>query len=97
MKVSIYGIFDQKAGAFLQPFFSPNNQLAFRNVEKACRNPQSPFVDFPADFTLFRLAEFDDETGIFEPLKVHENLGNFLQFQVADDSRPDVSATPDRV
>lgn len=84
MKVNIYAIYDSKAKAYLQPWFAPNSATAFRNIEKAMRNPQSPFVDFPADFNLFELGVFDDESGIIETHSAPQNHGNFLQFVPAD-------------
>lgn len=84
MQVNVYAIHDSKAQAYLQPFFSPTHAVAFRNLENAMRNPQSPFAQFPGDFTLFRIASFEDTTGILEPLKAHENLGNLIQFKPSD-------------
>lgn len=86
MIVKIYSIFDSKAGAFLQPWFAVNNALAFRNCEKAMRNPQSGFADFPADFTLFAIADYDDITGNIKPYEAKENLGNMLQFLSSQDA-----------
>lgn len=81
MIINIYAIYDSKAAAFLQPFFATCHAVAFRNVERACRNPDSPFVQFPEDFTLFLVGSFDDEAGALKPhSKAPESLGNFLQF-----------------
>lgn len=86
MIVNMYAIYDSKAAAYLQPFFCSNHALAFRNLERAVKNPQSPFAEFPADFTLFHLATFDDVKGVLNPLKVGESLGNLLQFMSQTDS-----------
>lgn len=80
MIVNIYSIYDSKAQAYLQPFFCATHALAFRNIEKAMKNPHSPFSDFPADFTLFKVGEFDDLEGIVIGVSAHENLGNLIQF-----------------
>jgi len=86
MQVRMYAIYDSKAAAYLQPFFCANNAIAFRNIGRAVKNPQSPFAEFPADFNLFCLAAFDDVSGKLEPFKAPENLGNFLQFLSVNDS-----------
>lgn len=86
MLVRMYAIYDSKAVAYLQPFFCANNAIAFRNIERACKNPQSPFAEFPADFNLFCLATFEDVDGVLSPFHVPENLGNLLQFQSVKDS-----------
>lgn len=80
MRVNVYAIHDVKAGAFLQPWFAPTHAMAFRNIEKSMRTPNSPFSDFPADFTLFKVGEFEDDTGEISPVVPIESLGNFLQF-----------------
>lgn len=86
MLVRMYAIYDTKAAAYLQPFFCANNAIAFRNIERACKNPQSPFAEFPADFNLFCLASFEDVDGVLTPFEYRENLGNLLQFQAINDS-----------
>lgn len=81
MNVEVYSILDTKAQAFNQPFFAPNNAVAFRVVESAMKNPQSGFTSFPADFTLFRVGTFDSIKGILIPASpAPENLGNLVQF-----------------
>lgn len=80
MEVKIYAIYDTKAKAYLQPWFAANNAVAFRNCQRACANAQSPFAEFPVDFTLFCVGLFDDDSGEISALKHHENLGNFTQF-----------------
>jgi hypothetical protein len=80
MQVLIFAILDQKAEAFLQPFFAATTALAFRNCNKACRNPESPFAQFPTDFTLYCIGEFDDESGALTPYAPMKNLGSMLQF-----------------
>lgn len=77
---NIYAIYDSKAAAYLQPFFCSNHALAFRNLERACKNPQSPFAEFPADFTLFCLGTIEDVSGVLAPYKAAESLGTLLQF-----------------
>jgi len=86
MLVKMYAIYDSKAVAYLQPFFCANHAVAFRNIERACKNPQSPFAEFPADFNLFCLADFEDTKGELKPFLAPENLGNLLQFQAVNDS-----------
>lgn len=80
MLVNIYAIYDSKVRAHLQPWFAQNHNVAFRNLELAMKNPQCPFVQFPADYTLFCIGQFDDETAKLIPADVFENLGNMIQF-----------------
>lgn len=86
MLVNVYAVYDSKAQAYLQPWFCQNHNVAFRNMELALRNPQCPFKQFPADFTLFCIGEFDDLTGAITGHAAHESLGNMIQFAPAPGS-----------
>lgn len=48
---------------------------AIRLFSKMCTDPQSTFNIQPADFTLYRVGTWDDETGQLE-FAIHTNLGN---------------------
>lgn len=62
MKLSVYCIKDTKT-SWLTPTVDRNDLSAKRNFSHAVRNPDSLFFTFPADFSLYRIAEFDNETG----------------------------------
>lgn len=79
MTVRIYSIFDSKVEAYLQPFFAPNNAVARRNFQSAASDATSNFHKFAGDYTLFFIAEFDDQTGQINRKKNHENLGTALE------------------
>jgi len=80
MILQMYSIYDAKAGGYARPFFAPNNAVAFRECESACRNTQAAFTQFPADYHLFRFGTFDEQSGKLESLPAPENLGTMLQF-----------------
>lgn len=96
--VNVYSILDSKAKSFNMPFFAPNHSVAFRVVERSMRNPQGGFSDFPADFTLFKVGQFDMLLGMIVGLDVPENLGNLVQFMpsAAPADQPPLSLVPDR-
>lgn len=83
MKLYMFSIFDSKACAYLQPFFSVNAQVAMRAFQGACRDPGHDFGRFPADYTLMSLGEWDQTTGVVTMFEVQGNLGNGVQFQAA--------------
>lgn len=60
---SVFSIFDAKAAAFMQPFFSVNEATARRAVAQALLAPDSMLGKFPEDYTLMRVGMFDDEKG----------------------------------
>lgn len=69
MKNPIFSIFDEKAEAFMRPFPMLNEATAVRDFTDAMTNPENPMARFPADYTLFQLGEFDDNTGDILPVK----------------------------
>lgn len=73
-KLKIFGVFDLKAGAYTQMFFSPASGLATRSFETAVNDPQTMPGQFPADFSLRELGEVDDNTGLLSPLPAPQHL-----------------------
>lgn len=64
MKLRIYSIFDLKAEEFSPPFFQKNDRLAMRTVTESAQGPTSMLQNYPDDFILYRLGDFDNETGV---------------------------------
>ena len=62
MKYPIYSIRDAKTG-FMSPTVDMNDPAAVRNFEHALRNSASLMNSHPNDYSLFRIGEFDTETG----------------------------------
>lgn len=67
MKKIVCAIFDAKAGVYSNPFYSINVQVATRDFNHACTDPNSGLSLHPEDYTLYALATFDDESGLFVP------------------------------
>lgn len=63
---SIYCIKDVKGG-FINPFTMANDQLAERAFKGAFMNNDEPMTQFPEDYELWKLGEFDDRTGAITP------------------------------
>lgn len=78
MKLNVYAIYDSKVNAYLNPFYMRSDGEAVRAVTEAAKDRNSNFCKYPADFTLFRVAEYDDQSGRFYALDAHVNLGNLL-------------------
>lgn len=90
MKLKMYCLFDSAASAFVQPFFMPNDGLALRAFSANINSKQETDITLhPEQFTLFRVGEFDDQTGKFEALATPMSLGigvEFVENIVVDDS-----------
>ena len=78
MDLKIYTIFDQKADAYLNPFFLPNDALATRTFKDCTNDDNHAFGKNPEDYTLFNLGSFDTNTGKFTIHNAHKSLGNGL-------------------
>lgn len=65
----IYGLYcmrDAKTG-FMQPVMEVNDQAAIRNFYHTVWNSEGILFSFAPDFTLYKVASFDAETGAVVP------------------------------
>lgn len=61
-----FSIFDEKASAYNLPFFYPQVPLAVRAFTDMLQNPNSVVSRHPADFSLYSIGSFDDNSGKLE-------------------------------
>lgn len=97
LTLKIYSIFDQKADAFITPFFLPNDELAKRSFYQCIQDNKHQFALSPEDFTLFHLGEFDCTKGTIIPLSVAKTLGNgvlFITNQNSENPQIDIEDIP---
>lgn len=67
MKYVVVAIRDEMTG-FFSPQCEVNESTAARNFEHAVvSHPDSLFFTHPADYGLYRIGEFDSDTGVMEP------------------------------
>lgn len=62
----IYGVFsilDDKTG-FLSPALDEHNESALRNFHHAAMNVDSLFYTHPSDYSLYRIGDFDTQSGL---------------------------------
>ncbi|QKI28931.1 VP5 [Kummerowia striata gokushovirus] len=52
----------------MDPMFFVHSGQAERTWVELCNAPDTLMAKHPADFTLFQVGEFDDETGALQPL-----------------------------
>lgn len=85
--LKVFSIYDSKAQIFTKPFFALTTQAALREFQVGVNNPNSVVAQFPADFTLFELGEFQEKDCSFKLYESKVNLGTALELAPADDSR----------
>lgn len=59
---NVYSVKDSKAG-YDMLYMAENDAIAIRNFEIACNTSDSMFNNFPADFALYKVGEFNTENG----------------------------------
>lgn len=63
-RLTIFSIYDSKAKAYLQPFFSNNVETATREFTSAV-NGEGQFNKYAEDYSMFLLGTFDQDEGSF--------------------------------
>lgn len=63
----IYSVYDAKAVAYIQPFFAPTDGIALRMFGQAASDENHQFARWEEDYTLYRVGEFNDDTGEIIP------------------------------
>lgn len=61
----VFGVYDQKVNAFMQPFTMESEGQALRAFSDHVNNPESIWCRHPKDFTLYCLGTFDESSGEF--------------------------------
>lgn len=80
MKLVVFSVYDSKAEAFLQPFFSQSRGTGLRSFSDAAQDENHGFSRHAADYTLFELGEFDQISGRMDQWDAPINLGTALQY-----------------
>ena len=79
MKLQVFCVYDSKVEAYLQPFFMRTHGEAERAFADLANKTDHTFNNHPGDYTLFRIGEFEEETGRFTSEAAFVNLGTALE------------------
>lgn len=82
MKGKMFAIYDSKAGIHHAPFTTNSSAQAIRMTTSTALDERTELNKYPADFTLFEIATFDDSSGQISPLAAKINLGTVQEFLV---------------
>lgn len=80
MILHAYAIFDSAIGAYNSPFFMQTDGMAIRAFSDNVNSPDSALSKHPDQFILYRLGDYDDQTGMFTQDQAPKSLGNGAQF-----------------
>lgn len=93
--MNIFTIFDTKAKAYLQPFFSRNKATALREVTQVVNTPDHSFNIHCEDYGLFQLGEYDEKTGKIESYPpIH--IANLIELKTFDDRQSSLPITEEK-
>ena len=74
MQLKAFSIRDAKAGVFNTPFFQKSIGEAERNFDKLCKDSSSMVAQYPDDFDLYLIGEYDDQSGNIKCLDTPQHL-----------------------
>lgn len=82
--MKLLAIFDKKALSYHPVFCVPNMVTASRSLDKAVNAGQGDFADYPDDFALYVVGEFNEITGVIEPCVPPQLAHELKEFVKAD-------------
>ena len=72
--MKIFTVRDMKADYYMNPVTYKSTGEALRAFEQACKDKESQFNQFPSDFCLIELGEFDPSLGLITNHEVSKLL-----------------------
>lgn len=79
-RLILFCVRDSKADAFLRPFSAETVGLAIRGFSDACNEPGHEFNKHATDYSLWRVGEFDVDTGVIAP-EAPEIIGQAVSYK----------------
>lgn len=79
----VVAVYDAKLGVYQHPVPAPTKASAIREFAGACQDSNSKLNKHAEDFTLFHLADYDDEMGTYKNLTAPVALAQALEFKNA--------------
>lgn len=80
MVLHIFTVWDSKAEAFMTPFFMQSKGAALRAFSDVVNDSGHAFNKHPADYALFYLGTFSDDTSVFKTVTPPVSLGLAIEF-----------------
>lgn len=80
MELKIFTIRDEKAEAYLPPFFLPQSGMALRTFTDCVNSKDHQFGAHPHDYTIFEIGVFNDRNAGIEIYNAPKPLGNGVEF-----------------
>lgn len=78
--MKIFTVHDAKASYYLPPFFARTKGEAVRTFTQAVNDPQHQIGQNHADYTLFEIGDYDEQTGVITAINPTP-IGNGVDFK----------------
>lgn len=79
MKKKLFTVFDAKVEAYLDPMLARNRGEATRIMVNTLKQAGNVFSQYPEDFTLFEIGEWDDSTGRIVEHEAHIPIKTLIE------------------
>lgn len=90
MRLRAFCIYDQKAKAYMSPFFMGEVGQATRAFTDMAASADHLIGKHPEDYVLFEVGSFDDHTGLIAPFATPELVISALQVLPGAGEHPDL-------
>jgi len=81
MQHKIYCIRDAKAEIFGYPFYKKTHGEAERDFNTLVNDQKSTVFQFPDDFDLYYMGDYNDDSGQFKPLDTPQHIVKAVQLK----------------
>ncbi len=81
MLLKVYSIRDAKSEIFNTPFYKKTHGEAERDFKTLVNDSKSTVFNYSEDFDLYYHGTYDDNTGLFNPLKTPEHIVKAVQLK----------------
>ena len=87
----VYSVRDSKSEVFFKPFISKNAGEALRSFASEANRGDGLISQYPEDFALYELGDWDERAGKLMPYLQNKMLGHAFEFkQGSEDGRTDI-------
>lgn len=80
MLYSVFAVYDTGIQTWMPPIYARNKGEMLRQFVDAVNNPESKIAKYPADFVLFELGTWNDESADFSLLASPVKMGIAIEF-----------------
>ena len=96
MQLKVFSIYDEKAEAYLKPFFMRSQAEAIRAFTDLVNDPQSDFFKHSEDFILFEIGDYNDHSGHISSPDSPKVIGKALEFKQLQNRASEIRPVDER-